>query len=67
MVKRIACPSCEIEILDMRDSTVAAKASSYGVRTVPAVAVDGRLGACCTGSGPDESSLRAAGIGTPLP
>jgi hypothetical protein len=67
MVKRIACPSCEIEILDMHDSTAAAKARSYGVRNVPAVAVDGRLAACCTGGGPDESSLRAAGIGTPLP
>ena len=67
MVKRIACASCEIEVLDMSDSAVAAKAKSYGVRAVPAVAVDGRLATCCAGGGPDEASLRAAGIGSPLP
>ena len=67
MVHRIGCSSCEIEVLDMRDSAVAAKARNYGVRTVPAVAIDGVLATCCTGSGPDEGSLRAAGIGVPLP
>jgi len=67
MVKRIACSSCDVEILDMHDPAVAAKAKSYGVRTVPAVAIDGRLAGCCTGTGPDETSLRAAGVGVPLP
>jgi glutaredoxin 3 len=38
MVKRIACGACDVEILDMHDPTVAAKAKSYGVRTVPAIA-----------------------------
>lgn len=66
-VRRIACPSCEIEVLDMHEPAVAAKAEPYGVRTVPAIVVDGRLAACCTGGGPDEASLRAAGIGVPLP
>ena len=67
MVRRSACASCEIEVLDMRDADVAAKAMQYGVRTVPAVAVEGQLAACCAGSGPDEASLRAVGIGMPLP
>jgi len=67
MIRRIACTSCEIEVLNMHDPVVAARAKSYGVRTVPAVAVDGRLAACCAGSGPDEASLRAAGIGVSLP
>ena len=67
MVRRIACPSCEIEVLDMHDPAVAAKAKSYGVHTVPAIAIDGRLAGCCTGTGPDETSLRAAGVGVPLP
>ncbi len=67
MVERIACAACEIEILDMHDSVVAAKAKSYGVRTVPAVVVDVRLSACCAGHGPDEANLKAAGIGTLLP
>jgi hypothetical protein len=67
MVKRIACSSCDVEVLDMHDQTVAAKARSYGVRTVPAIAIDGRLAACCTANGPDKASVRAAGVGVPLP
>lgn len=67
MVNRIACPSCEIEVRDMRDPAVATKAKSYGVRTVPAVAVDGQLAGCCTSTGPYESALRAAGVGVSLP
>jgi glutaredoxin 3 len=49
----------------MHDAKVAAKGKCYGVRTVPAVAIDGRL-ACCAGWGPDEAALRAAGIGARL-
>jgi len=67
MVRRIARATCEVEVLDMGDAAVAAKAMRYGVHTVPAVAVDGRLAGCCAGNGPDEASLRAAGIGTPMP
>jgi hypothetical protein len=66
-VRRIACASCDIQVLDMRDAAVAANAKRYGVRTVPAVVVAGQLAACCTGPGSDEASLRAAGVGVPLP
>jgi len=66
LINRIACPSCEVEILDMHKPEVAKKARAYGVRSVPAVAVNGRLADCCAGRGPDENQLRAAGIGTPL-
>lgn len=51
----------------MHEPAVAAKAEQYGVRTVPAIAVDERLVACCTSGGTDQASLRAAGIGVPLP
>ena len=67
LIKRIACPSCEIEILDMRDISIAARAKQYGVRAVPAVAIDGKLASCCAGTGVDEASLLVAGVGTPLP
>ena len=66
LINRIACPSCEVEILDMHQPEVAKKAKRYGIRSVPAVAVDGKLADCCAGRGPDEGQLRAAGIGTPL-
>ena len=62
-VSRIACPSCEVEILDMNDAAVASRARELGIRSVPAVTVDGRLADCCAGRGPDEASLRSAGIG----
>lgn len=63
LINRIACPSCEVEILDMHKPDVAKKAQHYGIRSVPAVVVNGKLADCCTGRGPDETTLRAAGIG----
>jgi hypothetical protein len=65
-VNRTACPSCEVSVLDMSDLGVASRARSLGVRSVPAVAVDGELADCCSGRGPDETTLRAAGLGTPI-
>ncbi len=67
LVERIACPSCEVRVLDMNDSSVAGRARELGIRTVPAVVIDGELASCCRGSGPTEEALRASGIGEPLP
>ena len=61
-VKRIACPSCDVEVLDMRQSGVAARAKQLGVKSVPAVAIDGKLADCCAGRGVDEATLRATGV-----
>jgi glutaredoxin 3 len=36
------------------------------VRSVPAVAVDGKLADCCAGQGIDEKILQDAGLGKPL-
>lgn len=66
LVRRIACPSCDVRVLDMQDPAVAKRAGTLGVSSVPAVAVDGRLADCCAGRGPDEKTLRAAGLGQPL-
>ena len=63
LVQKIACPSCEVIVLDMNDAKVASKAKSFGVRSVPAVMIDGKLADCCTGRGPDEATLRTAGLG----
>ena len=63
LINKIACPSCEVEILDMHKPEVAKKAKQYDIRSVPAVVVDGRLADCCAGRGPDEGQLRASGIG----
>ena len=67
LVNRVACPSCDVSVLDMKDAKVAARAKSLGIRSVPAVVIDGKLADCCAGQGPDESTLRAAGLGRALP
>jgi glutaredoxin len=66
LVKRIACPSCEVSVLDMKDPNMASRAKSLGIRSVPAVAIDGKLADCCAGRGPDETTLRTLGLGQPL-
>ena len=63
LVNRVACPSCEVSVLDMNDPPVAARAESLEIRTVPAVVVDDKLAECCSGRGPDEATLRSAGLG----
>jgi len=66
LINKIACPSCELEILDMHKAAVSSRARQLGIRSVPAVVVDGKLADCCAGRGPEEHQLRAAGIGVPL-
>lgn len=67
LVNRLACPSCEVSVLDMKDANVASRAKGLGIRSVPAVAIDGRLADCCAGRGADEATLKAAGLGQPIP
>ncbi len=66
LIEKLACPSCQVEILDMQKGQVSARAKQLGVRSVPAVAVDGKLVDCCVGTGLQESDLLAAGLGKPL-
>lgn len=65
-VRAEACPSCGIVVGDMNDADVAARAAGLGVTSVPAVAIDGKLAACCEAGGPDMEVLRAAGLGQPI-
>lgn len=66
LVNGIACASCNVTVLDMKDPKVASRAKSLGIRSVPAVVIDGKLAGCCAGRGPDEATLKASGIGQPL-
>jgi glutaredoxin len=63
LVKKLACESCEIIVLDMHQKSVAAKAKRYGVQSLPAVAINGKLAGCCAGRGVDKNVLQAAGLG----
>ena len=67
LINKAACPSCEVTVLDMNNPDVASRAKHLGIRSVPAVVIDGALADCCAGRGPDEQTLRAAGLGRPLP
>lgn len=66
LVKSIACPSCDVQVLDMNEPEVAARAERYGVKSVPAVVINGKLSGCCAGAGPEEATLRAEGLGVAL-
>lgn len=66
LVRKNSCPSCEVTVLDMKKPDVAAKARMLGIRSVPAVVIDGKLAGCCEGRGPDLEVLKAAGLGRAL-
>jgi hypothetical protein len=50
-VRRIAGTDHDIEVLDMHQHHVAARARQHGIRSVPSVVVDGHLAACCLAVG----------------
>jgi len=60
LVKKLAGSSHEVEVHDMNKSEIASKAKNYGIRSVPAVVIDGKLASCCAGRGPEEHVLRSA-------
>lgn len=66
LVNRGACSSCDVIVLDMSDMQVVKRAKDLGIRSVPAVVIDGKLAACCSGRGVDAQALRSAGLGIPL-
>jgi len=59
MVRRLAGKH-EVVIHDMNKAEVATKAKGYGVRSVPAVVIDGKLASCCAGHGPEQDVLKSA-------
>ncbi len=66
LLQSMVCPSCELQVLDMRtDRAAQAKARQYGVTRVPAVAVNGKLADCCLQGPVDAETLRSLGVGVP--
>lgn len=59
-------PRHEVVVHDLHDDDAAAeKAEAFGIRTVPAVVVDGFLLACCKNKGPTLQELHGAGLARP--
>lgn len=59
-------PRHEIVVHDMQNNDAAVERSeAFGIRTVPAIVVDGALLACCKNTGPTLRELHAAGLAKP--
>lgn len=69
-VREAACPSCEVIVYDLNKgcetNECRDKAKEYGIKSVPAVAIDGKLASCCDNNGVDIETLKQAGLGQPL-
>jgi glutaredoxin len=65
LVDRLACSFCEITVMDMNTSKIEKMARALGIRSVPAVVIDGRLADCCSND-IHEGALTASGVGQPL-
>lgn len=70
MVRDLACPSCDVHVHDLNKGCETdecrMEAKKHGLKTVPAVVVNGMVVSCCQNVGPDKEELRSAGIGTAL-
>lgn len=61
-VKREASSSSEVIVHDMRDMRVVQRARELGIRSIPAVVIDGKLANCCLGRGVKIGVLKSAGL-----
>jgi glutaredoxin len=59
-VKKLAGAEHEVHIHDMHKNEVASRATQHGIRSLPAVVIDGKLAGCCASRGVDEHVLREA-------
>lgn len=68
MVKSLACDNCQVTVYNLVEQCdskeCSTKVGQYGIKTLPAVAVDGKLLSCCQIGGISKEALREAGIGT---
>ena len=68
LVKETACDDCEITIYNLVEQSKCececiAKVKEYGVKRLPAIAVDGKLIECCKNIEITKNDLLNAGIG----
>jgi len=66
LVNELACSSCEIIIHDTHDKDIQSRIKELGIKSIPAVAINGALADCCQGRGVDVEKLKAGGLGHPL-
>ncbi|EGL81373.1 hypothetical protein CathTA2_0097 [Caldalkalibacillus thermarum TA2.A1] len=66
-IKALACSNCEVIVYDLNNkcnsNECENKVKQYGIQSIPAVAINGKLVDCCQGKGVDIEKLKAAGLG----
>ena len=66
-IKALACPNCEVKVYDLNKrcdtNECVEKVNQYGVKSVPAVAINGKLVDCCDKRGINFAALTRAGLG----
>ena len=65
-VRKEACGSCDIEVLEMSNPDVGRRAQDLGIASLPAIVIDGQLADCCASRGINLDALRKAGLGQSL-
>lgn len=67
MVKSMACSSCDVVIYNLSQpcdtKECLEKVKAYGIKALPAIAVNGKLLSCCQNKGISVEELKNAGIG----
>jgi hypothetical protein len=67
LVKSMACSSCEVVIYNLSQlcdtKECLEKVKDYGIKALPAIAVNGELLNCCQNKGVSVEELKNAGIG----
>ncbi|MGH2575458.1 MAG: thioredoxin family protein [Ignavibacteria bacterium] len=65
-IKETACPSCDIEVLNVNSSPEALRRSrEFNIKSLPSVVIDGMLADCCSNRGVDLETLKSLGLGVP--
>jgi glutaredoxin len=59
-VRKLAGSEHEVVVHDMHQGYIANRAAQHGVRSLPAVVIDGKLAGCCSGRGVEERIVREA-------
>ncbi|TDT63598.1 glutaredoxin [Fonticella tunisiensis] len=66
-IKALACPNCEVIVYNLNKkcetNECENKAKQYGIKSVPAVAINGKLIDCYNNRGIDFEALKRAGLG----
>jgi glutaredoxin 3 len=64
-VKAIACNSCNVTVLDTQQPDIAERAKGLGIRSLPALVVNGKLVSPDAQEWYSDTVIRESGIGSP--